>query len=112
MVEKNVLVIVKSRPYTNLNTYEALRVAAGLWEHHIILIWMGDGVHALLKDVDQTLSDKFYSDFPDLEIKPYVDEGALKTRGLGADDVLPWVELATGEKIKELVQGADASLVF
>ena len=81
MVEKNVLVIVKSRPYTKLNTYEALRVAAGLWEHHIILIWMGDGVHALLKDVDQTLSDKFYSDFPDLEIKSYVDEGGVENAG-------------------------------
>jgi len=112
MAEKKVLVIVKSRPYTNLNTYEALRVAAGLWEHQVTLIWMGEGVHALLKNTDQTLYSKFYGDFPDLEIEAYVDEEALKTLGLGADDILPWVEPATREEIKELVQQADASLVF
>lgn len=112
MTEKKVLIIVKSTPYTNLNTYEALRVAAGLWEHQVILIWIGESVRALLRNADQTLSNKFYGDLPDLEIEPYVDEEALKTLGLGAEDILPWVEPVSREEIKELVRQADASLVF
>jgi sulfur relay (sulfurtransferase) DsrF/TusC family protein len=111
-VEKNLLVIIKSKPYTTLNSYEALRVAIGLWEHEVTILWMGDGVYSVLKDADQGMTIHFYNDFPDLEIETYVEANALKRRGLDVDDIIQSVELADDNKVMELILEAEASFVF
>lgn len=112
MAEKNILVIVKSKPYTTLNSYEALRVAIGLWEHEVTLLWMGDGVYSLLKEADQAMTAHFHSDFPDLDIETYVEEAALEARSLSSDDLIPGVNLADEDKVADLLLEADVSLVF
>ena len=112
MAEKNLLVIVKSRPYTTLNSYEALRVAIGLWEHEVTVLWMGDGVYSILKEADQAMTANFFGDFSDLDIRAHVEQTALDARGLGMDDLLPGVEPADEEKIIDLLLEAEASLVF
>lgn len=112
MAEKNLLVIIRSRPYTTLNFYEALRVAIGLWEHDVTVLWMGDGVYSLLKEADQGMTAHFHGDFPDLDIETYAEETALKTRGFDVDDLIPGVELADDDKVEDLLLEAEASLVF
>jgi sulfur relay (sulfurtransferase) DsrF/TusC family protein len=112
MAEKNLLVVVKSRPYTTLNSYEALRVAIGLLEHEVRILWMGDGVYSLLKEADQAMTAHLHSEFPDLDVKAYVEEAALEPRGLGIDDLISGLEPADGEKVADLMLEAEASLVF
>ena len=43
-MEKKVLIMIKSAPFTDLNYYEALRTAAGLWDHEVRVLWTGKGV--------------------------------------------------------------------
>lgn len=111
-MEKKILIMIKSAPLTNLNYYEALRTAAGLWDHEVKILWTGKGVYGALKNVDQTLTKKFLADLPDLEIELYVEEKALTTAGFGEDDLVDEVELADSGKIIELIEGAEASLVY
>ena len=40
-MEKELLIIIKSAPFTNLNYYEGLRTAAGLWDHTVKILWTG-----------------------------------------------------------------------
>jgi len=40
-----------------INYYEALRTAAGLWEHSVSMLWIGEGVYAALKDVDKYIKN-------------------------------------------------------
>jgi sulfur relay (sulfurtransferase) DsrF/TusC family protein len=112
MTEKNILVIVKSRPYTTLNYYEALRVAIGLWEHEVTLLWMSDGIYSLLKEADQAMMAHFHGDFPDLDIETYVEKAALEARNLSLEDLIPGVNLADENKVADLLLEAEASLVF
>lgn len=113
MPEKTVLIIVKSKPYSSLNYYEALRTASGLLvEHRVILIWMGDGVYAVLKNADRNLTGRFFEIFPDMDIKLYVEEESLKERGLGREDVIPDTEVISKEEIPGLILDAQASIVF
>jgi len=112
MAEKNMLVIIKSAPYTTLNSYEAMRVAVGLWDHEVSILWMGDGAYSLLKGADHGLTGKFLEDLPDLEVQAYVDEESLRVRGLRAEDILDGITPASGEKVEELILEAEASLVF
>jgi predicted peroxiredoxin len=111
-MEKKLLVMVKSAPITTLNYYEALRTAAGLWDHEVKLLWTGKGVYGAVKTVDQTLTKKFLSDLPDLDIELYVDEAILKEEGFDEGDLVDEVRLADEAKIIELIGEAEATLVY
>ena len=111
-MEKELLLIIKSAPFTNLNYYEGLRTAAGLWDHTVKILWTGKGIYGALNSVDQTLTKKFLTDLPDLDIELYVDEEALKANGFTYEDLVEEVEMATPDQITELIEEAEASLVF
>ena len=111
-MEKNILIVIKSAPFRNLNYYEGLRTAAGLWDHTVKILWTGKGVFGSLNMVDNTLTKKFLADLPDIDIEMYVDEVALKENGFSEDDLVDEVEIADKEKISDLIEGAEASLVF
>lgn len=112
MSEKIILVIIKSAPYTTLNSYEAMRVAVGLWDHEVTLLWTGEGIYSLLKEADHRLTSKFLEDLPDLEVNAFVDEESLNFRGFCTKDILTGIEPANQEKIEELILNTEASLVF
>jgi sulfur relay (sulfurtransferase) DsrF/TusC family protein len=112
MPPKTVLIFMKSKPFSILNYYEALRVSAGLWEHKVSLIWTGDGVYAALKNADRTLTDRFFEEFKDIDINLYVEEESLVERGFEISDVLPSAKVINREEISKLVIAAQASLVF
>jgi predicted peroxiredoxin len=111
-LEKKILIMIKSAPVTNLNYYEALRTAAGLWDHEVKVIWTGKGVSGAVKNIDQTLTKKFLADLPDLDIELYVDEKALMAAGFDEDDLVDAIELADSQKITALIEEAEASLVY
>ncbi len=111
-MEKEMLLIIKSAPFTRLNDYEGLRTAAGLWDHTVKILWTGKGVFGALNCVDQTLTKKFLADLPDIDIELYADEEAIKANGFTGDDLVEAVDLADAEKISELIEAAEASLVF
>ena len=111
-MEKKILIMIKSAPLTNLNYYEALRTAAGLWDHEVKVLWTGKGVYGALKNVDQTLTKKFLADLPDLDIELYVEEKTLLASGFSENDLVDAVELADSSKITELIEEAEASLVY
>lgn len=112
MAEKKTLIVIKSRPFTDLNYYEALRTAAGLWEHSVSVLWMGDGVYAALRDVDKSITAGFLEDLPDLDVDLYVDAEALKGNGFKQGDLVEGMQLADEEAVRRLFEAAEASLVF
>lgn len=113
MPEKTVLIVVRSKPYSSLNYYEALRTASGLLvEHRVIMIWMGDGVYAVLRNADRNLTSKFFEVFPGMDISLYVEEESLKERGFGKEDIIPEAKVISREEVPELILEAQASIVF
>ncbi|OGD55157.1 hypothetical protein A3K81_02130 [Candidatus Bathyarchaeota archaeon RBG_13_60_20] len=112
MAEKKTLIVIRSRPFTSLNYYEALRTAAGLWEHEVKVVWMGDGVYAALDGVDKTLTGKLLADMPDLDVEMHVDSESLRAKGLADADLVEGAVRADREKIAWLLGWAEVSLVF
>ncbi len=111
-MEKEILIVIKSVPFRNLNYYEGLRTAAGLWDHSVKILWSGKGVFGALNKVDNALTKKFLADLPDIDIEMYADGAALEENGFNGDDLVEKVEVAGAQKIKELIEGAEASLVL
>ncbi len=112
MPGKKVCVLLKSKPFSTINYYEALRAAAGLWEHQVTFIWMDDGVYAALKDIDTSLTSRYFSELPDAGIALFVEEEALMERGFTADNLMAGIAVANGAKISELLGEAQVTLVF
>lgn len=111
MSRKEITIVVKSKPFSNIKYYEALRIAAGLWEHKINLIWMGDGVYAVLKNADKTLTSPLLKEFPGLEFNLYVEAEGLEKRGLRTEDIIQSVEVINQDEIVLLLLKTEASLV-
>lgn len=109
---KKVVIMIRSKPITDLNYYEALRTAAGLWDHEVKVLWTGKGVLGALKTVDQSLTNRFLTDLPDLDIELYLEKSSLKKIGFNDVDVIDGVELADTQKVIELLQEAEVTLVF
>ena len=112
MTEKKLLFIVKSPPYTTLNYYEALRTAVGAWEHEVRVLWTGDGVYAVLREADHTLTKQFIEDIPDLDIELYLDTESLHARGLDESEVLANITPLDKTGVTGLLSWADQSLAF
>lgn len=106
------MIIIKSAPFTDLNYYEALRTAAGLWDHMVKILWTGKGVLGALSNVDQTLTKKFLVDLPDLDIEMYVEAEALNMAGFDESDLIDDVESVDEERVLELIDEAEATLVY
>lgn len=111
-MEKNILVIIKSSPVTNLNYYEALRTAAGLWDHMVTVLWIGKGVHGAVDNIDKSLTDRFLTDLPELDIDLFVETESLFSSGLDEEDLIESVELADPDKVLELIGEAEVTLVY
>jgi predicted peroxiredoxin len=89
-----------------------MRVAAGLIEHKLKILYTGDGVYAATKSSDQKLTSQFLSDLPDLGVELYADTESMKHRGIAYSELLPAIKPADGGKLTELASKAEASLVF
>ena len=111
-MEKELLIVIKSAPFSNLNYYEGLRTAAGLWDHTVKILWTGKGVYGALNMVDNTLTKKFLTDLPDIDIEMYVDGETLKENGFNEEDIVDEVEITNNKKINKLIEEAKANLVF
>ena len=62
MPEKTLLIVIRSSPHTTLDAYEGARVAAGLIEHRLKILYTGDGVYAATRQVDNELAGQFLFD--------------------------------------------------
>lgn len=111
MSKKEITIIVKSKPFSNIKYYEALRIAAGLWEHKINLIWIGDGIYAVLKNADRTLTSPLIKEFPGLEFNLYVEEEGLEKRGFRTGDIIQNIKVINRDEIAKLFLKTEASLV-
>lgn len=112
MAEKNLLVIIKSQPFTKLNYYEALRVGVGFWDHEVTILWRNEGVYATIKNADRTLTEQFFKELPSLETALLVDEEDLAVRGFTSDDLIEGIQPVSKDVIRGVIEKAEASLVF
>lgn len=112
MPEKTLLIVIRSPPHTTLDAYEGIRVAAGLIEHRLKILYTGDGIFAATRRVDNKLAGQFLTDLPDLGAEFYADAEAMAQRGLNEVDMLPVVKIADYNRLKALVSEAEASLSF
>ena len=116
----SVAIVMRKAPYGSVYTAEGFRTIMGIavFEMDISVVFMDDGVFALLKDQDPAQFDmKPLGDgFPmlrDFDVENfYVHDGSLAERGLTADDLVMEVELVDGAQIAAILETAGTVLPF
>ena len=106
-----VAVLMRKAPYGSVYTAEGFRsiMGVGVFEMDVRVIFVDDGVYALVKGQDPTgldmksLGDGFPM-LPDFGItKFYVHDQSLAERGLTTDDLVIDVEVVDGDRVAHLL---------
>ncbi|MDE3073991.1 MAG: DsrE family protein [Chloroflexota bacterium] len=116
MPQRHVLLTFNHLPYGSIYYTEGLRAAVGVTsgidEHTVDLLYLGDGVHFAVKDLDRADSAKYLATLSKQGVKLKVDREALRARGLSEADVAQDVEVIDRTDALELVRRADMTIDF
>ena len=119
-VSKRFLYVNRKAPYGTIYALESLEVVliGAAFEQDVSLAFLGDGVYQLAKGQDtKALGMKNFSPtFRALEdydvTKLYVEEEALRARGLTVADLVVPVEAVSAERMAEIMENQDVILSF
>lgn len=119
-MSNKVAVLMRKAPYGSVYIAEGFRSAMGLgvFEMDVRVIFVDDGVYALVKDQDPAGLDmkSLGEGFPmltDFGIKEfYVHDRSLADRGLTTDDLVMDVEVVDGVTIARLLAESGVVLPF
>ncbi len=119
-MSKKVAVLMRQAPYGSVYTAEGFRsiMGIGVFEMDVRVIFVDDGVYALVKGQDPTgldmksLGDAFPM-LPDFEVNQfYVHDRSLAERGLTKGDLVMDVEVVDGAAIARLLTESGTVLPF
>ena len=119
-VVKKFLYVNRKAPYGTIYAFESLEVVliGAAFEQDVSLAFLGDGVYQLAKGQNtKALEVKNFSPtyraLEDYDVtKLYVDEEALKARGLTEADLVVPVEVVSSQRMAEIMEGQDVILSF
>ncbi|RMD46881.1 MAG: sulfur reduction protein DsrE [Aquificota bacterium] len=116
MAKKNVIVLIKSNPFS-WKVFEALRLAVGIsMEHKTKVIFMKDGVHSLTDWKPQLIGiepfDKSIEALGMMEAEIIAEEEALRERGLMLKKWPVEIKKLPKDSIAELIKEAEVVLTW
>lgn len=116
MSEKNVVVTMHRAPFGTVFYTEGLRAAvgatAGIDEHQVQVVFIGDGVLYALKDVERTDSKQYLATLKAGGASLYVEAESLEARSLDRGALSDDVEVVPRSRISEILLEADHTLDF
>ena len=117
---EKVAILMRKAPYGSVYTAEGFRsvMGIGVFEMDAALIFVDDGVYALVKDQNpekldmQPLGEGFPM-LPEFGVNRfYVHQPSLEERGLSVDDLVMEVQLVDNAGLSKLLAEHDAVLPF
>lgn len=116
MAEKKVVVSINHAPYGTIFYTEGLRAAvgitAGIDEHSVNTLFLGDGVYYTLKDVNRDDAAGYLSTLNDLGARLYAEEESLGERNISPQQLADDVEVIPRSRVLEFFQEADCNVDF
>ena len=115
-----VAILMRKAPYGSVYTAEGFRsvMGIGVFEMDVVLIFVEDGVYALLKDqspekLDMQPLGEGFPMLPEFGVNGfYVHQPSLEERGLSVDDLVMDVRLVDNAGLAKLLAEYDAVMSF
>lgn len=116
MAERNVVVTMHHAPYGTIFYTEGLRAAvgatAGIDEHQVTVVFLGDGVLYALKDVERTDSLHYLETLKAVGAALYVEAESIEARSIEEGALSDDVEIVPRSRVSELIRAADHTIDF
>lgn len=116
MGQRHVLITFNRDPYGSIFYTEGLRAAVGVTsgidEHTVDVLYLGDGVHFALKDVDRSDSAKYLATLSAQGVSLKAEKEALAARNISESDLADGVEVISRDEVLKLVRRADLTIDF
>lgn len=105
--EKQILILINSRPFGTIVNFEGWRASVGMFgmDHTPTMLFMGDGVYALLKDMDDLHIRMFKSTYLSFDGRICASKRSLEERNISPEEIIDVVEVldegAVGKEFAE-----------
>ena len=116
MAKKKLTVVIRANPFS-WKTFEALRQAVGsAMNHEVSVIFMRDAVYSLTdwnpKLIGIEPFDKSFSALGMMDAKVYVEEEALRERGINIKDWGININIEPKDEICEIIKSSEVVLTW
>jgi len=111
-MEKNLVILISSSPFGELNNYEALRSSIVFYDHSLWVVWIQDGVYFTLESTDKTRTQSFLRLACDLGITLQVLKKDLGERGLGDSELMQGIQVIDNCEYIDLLSNADVVMTY
>ncbi|MFW9920338.1 MAG: DsrE family protein [Candidatus Thorarchaeota archaeon] len=112
--ERPVLILINSRPFGTIINFEGWRASVGMFgmDHEPTMLFMGDGVYALLKSMHDLHIRMFKSTYLSFDGKICASKRSLEERNIGQDELLEEVEILDEEAVGKAFEQNDLVITF
>jgi len=113
-IERPVLILINSRPFGRIINFEGWRASVGMFgmDHEPMMLFMGDGVYALLKHMDDMPIRMFKSTYKSFDGRICASKMSLEKRNINPDEILEEVEILDEDAIADAFMDHDINLTF
>ncbi len=112
--EKKVMILVRSRPFGTIINFEGWRAAVGMFgmDHESFLMFMGDGVYALLKSMDVKHVMMFKNTYESFDGVLHASKRSLEERNISPDELFDGVEILDEDGVAKAFTENEVIITF
>ncbi len=112
--ERNVLILIRSKPYGKIFNFEGWRTSIGMFgmDHEPTILFMGDGVYALLKEMKDLPIRMFKSTYESFDGKICASKKSLDERSIDSSELIDNVEILDPESVGNLLSENEIVVTF
>ena len=112
--ERPVLILINSRPFGTIINFEGWRASVGMFgmDHEPSMLFMGDGVYALLKSMHDLHIKMFKMTYQSFDGKFYASKKSLEERNISPEEILEEVEILDEEAVGKAFEENDLVITF
>jgi len=112
MVEKKIVFLISSSPFSTMNNYEALRASLSIFDHQVTIIWREEAVHFTKNSVEKTMTKPLLRVAKDMEIEMFVTNDDLKEKGIDQSHLEPNIKSIDYSDMISILVSADIVINF
>lgn len=112
--ERPVLILIKSRPFGKIFNFEGWRASVGMFgmDHEPLMLFMGDGVYAVLRNIDDMPIRMFKSTYKSFDGRICVSKKSLEERNINPEEILEEAEILDEEEVGKAFMENDIIVTF
>ncbi len=112
--ERKVLILIKMKPWGTVFNFEGWRAAVGMFgmDHEPTLLFIDDGVYALLKSMEQRPIKMFKSTYESFDGVICASGRSLEERKISPEEIIDGVKILSQEELGKAFEENEVIVTF